>query len=62
MEKGEKVVAALPYYNKKLGIFKGIGMPPLTQNIGIWIKYPDNQKYLTKLGFEKEVVKDCINL
>lgn len=35
-------------------------MPLLTQNAGIWIKYPVEQKYVSKMSFEKEVIKEII--
>lgn len=56
VERGGEVVASFPYYmvKDKFG-FKTIIMPKLTQTIGIWIKYPEGQKYTTKLSYEKEI-------
>ena len=59
-EKGGGIVGALPYYiNKKLW-FNGIQMPPLTQILGPYIKYPINQKYYKRLSWEKEIYSDLI--
>lgn len=61
VERGNEVIASLPYYliNDKFGL-KLIVMPPLTQNLGIWIKYPEGQKYTTKLSYEKEILTELI--
>lgn len=61
VEKGGQIVASLPYYMKsKLGL-KYISQPVLTQTNGAWIKYPVNQKYCTKLAYEKELLSDIVN-
>lgn len=61
-EKGDKVLAALPYsINKVRGCFTELGLPYLTQFLGPWIKYPDNIKYEKKLSFDKEVLYSIID-
>ena len=61
VEKGGQVVAALPYYFTKKGKKISIAQPKLTQTNGIWIKYPDNQKYSTRLSYEKKIVNEVID-
>ncbi|MET4694683.1 GNAT family N-acetyltransferase [Endozoicomonas lisbonensis] len=59
-EKGGDIVGALPYVFKKKYGFKLITMPKLTQTLGPWLKYPDNQKYERKLAYEKRIINDLI--
>ena len=60
-EKGGKTLGSLPYYLKRKGPFTIITMPPLTQTMGPWIKYPENQKYAKKLSYEKEIMNNLID-
>ncbi len=61
VEKGGSVIGSLPYFLKKRAGFKFIQMPELTQNMGLWIRYPENQTYHKKLNYEKKVMTDLIN-
>jgi hypothetical protein len=54
VEKNNEIIASFPYVLKKQSSFKRISMPKLTQTMGIWIKYPPEQKYVNKLSYEKE--------
>jgi len=36
-------------------------MPPLTQKLGPYIKYPQGQKYYKKLSWEKEIMNELID-
>lgn len=56
VEKGGEIWASMPYYKKKKAFFDIIMMPLLTQTMGIYIKYPDNQKYEKRLSYEKEII------
>ena len=56
-EKGGEIWASMPIYKKKKYIFDIITMPKLTKNMGVYIKYPENQKYYKKLSWEKEIMK-----
>lgn len=56
-EKGGQIVASFPHYIKN----NQIVMPKLTQTMGIYFKYPKNQKYYKKLSFEKEVINYFID-
>ncbi len=55
----EKIVGCLPYIIRSKFGFKKINPELFLPYQGVWINYPPNQKYATKIGFEKEV---CENL
>ncbi|MEI7475164.1 MAG: GNAT family N-acetyltransferase [bacterium] len=60
--RNNRIVASLPYcLSHKYGKYKYITLPLLTQSIGIWIEYPENQKYTSKLSYEKEIINELIN-
>ena len=59
-EKNEEILGALPYYVKKRWGISYITQPEFTQNNGVVIKYPQNQKYEKKLSYEKEVMTALI--
>ncbi|OCA88920.1 methicillin resistance protein [Pseudobacillus wudalianchiensis] len=61
VEKGDEIVASLPYVKRKKMFLEYITMPQLTQTAGIWIKYPKDQKYTRKLSYEKEIFNEVIN-
>lgn len=61
VEKGGKIVASLPYYRTKKAIWDVITMPKLTQTMGVYIKYPPNQKYYKRLSWEKEIINDLLD-
>ena len=63
VERGEQIIAAMPYYIKKKYRFKYITQPKLTKTNGIWIKYPSNQmqKYNQKISYENKIMFDIIN-
>ncbi len=59
-ERGDQIVASMPFvFKKKLG-FDIIHMPPFTPSMGVWVKYPENQKYANKLSFEKKIFTELI--
>lgn len=60
VEKGGQIVASMPYIIGKKYCFRTIEMPMLTQKLGPFIKYPDKQKYDTKLSYEKETMTELI--
>lgn len=60
IEKGGQIVASMPYIVGRKHNFKTIEMPKLTQNLGPYIKYPEKQKYETKLSYEKEIMTEII--
>ena len=57
---GDGVVGVLPYVVAKKKSFKIITPQFLSPYQGVWIKYPDGQKYASKIGFEKEVINGLI--
>lgn len=60
VEKGGQIMGALPYFTKKRWGLLRICMPELTQNMGVYIKYPSKQKYYKKLSWEKEIMSELI--
>jgi hypothetical protein len=60
VEKGNEIVASMPFFLVNEANFKIIKMPKLTQNMGPFIKYPASQKYEKKLAFEKKVMTGLI--
>lgn len=58
--KNNEIIAALPYCVKKL-FFSYIKQPRQTPQLGIWIIYPKNQKYLKRLEYEEEIFTDLMN-
>jgi hypothetical protein len=61
VEKGGEVVASMPIYIKEKFGLKYVTQGKLTQTNGIWIKYPEGQKYSSRLSYEKEVMNKIID-
>ena len=62
-EKGNNILAAMPYYLEQRGRYKYITKAPLTQNNGIIFNYPDDgsMKNIAKQKFEEDTIKNaCI--
>jgi lipid II:glycine glycyltransferase (peptidoglycan interpeptide bridge formation enzyme) len=59
-ENNNEVIGFIPYYIVNKLKFNLIVSPPLTPYQGIWLNYPQNQKYTNKLSFEKEVTTSLI--
>lgn len=61
LENEGNMKAALPYYNVKgrLG-HSYLTMPRLTQYMGPWLIYPENQKTEARLSFEKHTMAELI--
>ncbi|MCD9023658.1 GNAT family N-acetyltransferase [Cohnella silvisoli] len=60
VERGNEIVASLPYYKVKKYLFNVIEMPELTLTMGIWMKYPKNLKNDMKLNYEREIYTELI--
>lgn len=60
-ENKDEINGALPYcFSNRFG-FRLLRMPKLTGFLGPWIKYPDDQKYATKLSYEMDVFRSLID-
>ncbi len=59
--RGKEVIGFLPYVVAKKKSFKIITPQFLSPYQGVWIKYPEGQKYASKVGYEKEVINSLIN-
>jgi len=60
VEKEQEIIATLPITFKKFYGFRIISMPRLTPWIYIWIKYPEEQKYATRLAYQKNILEQLI--
>lgn len=60
VEKGGGVVAAMPYYLENRGGELVITKAKNTQNNGILIRYPENQKYISRLDYEEKIIEEVI--
>jgi len=58
--KNHEIIGAMPYVWKKKYGFKILTMPKLTQTLGPWLKYPENQKNHSRLSFEKKIMTQLI--
>lgn len=62
VEKGGQVVAAMPYFVQSKSGFKLITMPPLTQTMGIWIKYQPNMTTQTaRIKYENDLINNIVD-
>ena len=61
VEKDNKIVASLPYLKSKKNGATILSQPKLTQCLGVFIKYPKNQKYEKKISYEKEMMINLID-
>lgn len=55
-EKGEEILAAMPYFLQKRGKYNYITKAPLTQNNGIIFKHNNKRKLCTRAEFEEKVI------
>ena len=60
VEKGGEILASMPFYKKRKAIFTIITMPKHAQTMGIYLKYPNGQKYEKRLSYEKELMTNLI--
>ena len=60
VERNNEIVASFPYYIKHNAGMRFLAMPPLTQKLGVYIKYPENQSTVAKLSYEKDVMNEII--
>lgn len=55
---GNDIRAAFIYYINENNYGKSISRPILTQNNGIYIKYPENQKMVAKFSYEEKIINE----
>ena len=55
-EKGDEILAAMPYYMEQRGEYRYITKAPLTQNNGIIFRYANNAKLQTRASFEEKII------
>lgn len=60
-EKGQDILAAMPFYYEKRGKYFYITKAPLTQNNGIIFSEISNQKIVAKQKFQEEVIDSACN-
>lgn len=60
-EKGDQVFASLPFFITVKYGFRMIKMPALTQHMGVWIKYPENQKYAKMLSYQRDITARLVD-
>ena len=60
VEKGGETLASMPFYKKRKAIFNIISMPKHAQTMGVYLKYPEGQKYEKRLSYEKELMSSLI--
>ena len=58
---GKNILATMPYYLLKDEYGIKINKAKLTQNNGIYIKYPNNQKISSKLDFQEKIINEVCN-
>ncbi len=61
IEKNDNVLGFLPYILSKKKTFSLIRPPMLTPYQGVWLNYPEEQKYTNRVSFEKEVISEIID-
>ena len=59
VENPEEINASMPYFVRKIFGLTEITLPPLTQNMGPWIRSSES-KYAKKLGREKDLMGELI--
>lgn len=57
VQRGKEIIGSLPYVVKKRFGLTLLTHPPLTQNLGPWLK-PANIRYSKKLALEKDVLQE----
>jgi len=61
IEENGQIIAGLPYYLvTNRGGYREIKKAPLTQNNGVWIRYPEDQKYEKKIRYEMKLMESFI--
>jgi len=61
IDDGGEIVAAMPYCLKRRGLFSIVSMPPFTQTLGPYIKYPERLNHAQRLSWDKKVLNRIID-
>lgn len=61
VEADNKIIAAWPYYLTKKANVVQVTMPLFTKFAGPWFKYPEGQKEINKLTWEKDIITELLN-
>jgi len=59
-ESNGHIMGALPFYRSRRMFFNVLAMPPLTQNLQLWIRYPSSQKHEKRLSHEKSIITELV--
>lgn len=62
VEKNNEIIGSFPFAIKRVYFLNIISNPVLTKTLGVWLKYPEGQKYATRLAYEKEIVSQLIKM
>ncbi len=60
IDNGNEITASMPYFTRKKYGLTYLTMPPFTQTLGPYIKYPEEQKYEKRLAHEKKLMTRLI--
>lgn len=61
LEENKQIIAALPFHLSHFNGKREIRKAPLTQTNGVWIRYPENQKYEKKIRYEIKLMDFLID-
>lgn len=61
VEQDGRIIASLPYFQTKKYGMHIVSMPKLTQTMGVWMRYPENQDMFERMECEKEIIQEIVN-
>jgi len=60
LRKGDRIVAGMPLVRRRRLAYEAIGMPPLTQTLGVLLAPPTAEKYERQLSGEMELLRALV--
>lgn len=60
IEQSNEIVGVMPYHISSKAGMKLLNMPLLTSFLGPWIRYPQGQKYASRISHETDVLKKIV--
>ncbi len=60
LRKGDRIVAGIPLPRRSTPLGEMIGMPPLTQTLGVLVEPPESGNYEKKLSKEMSILKELV--